>query len=489
MKRKWIFTSIVVVIAIIIYIGIFMYSKRSNVNYGSSTEKSLKRNPSNTNIVIQNEPPDTIYKIYPDPERLLYGGKDSPVKILLFVDFSNEKSIRTIRIFKDIIGDNIDGYALYLYSFPIYQNPLSLPLSALFIRSIKEGALAEFVDFVLSKDELKREDILSFIKDRGIDPQEIFQQYKENSLEKLPALNDMNKGVNFGVKIPPTFFVNGMRIDGFKKEEDIKEILKAQEEKVAEMIKGGVPKSDIYNEIVKDGKEVAYKIKISDRTVNLKEAVKEDVNIYEEDLRFVPYHGNRYAPVTIVLFVDYECPYTKRFFPILKSTIQKYEGDVRLFIKHYPLSSHKRSLDVAKILASALMQRKFWVLFEKIMEHPGTVDEDTIFRLALEGGLDLDSLKSGKDSEKVRLYVENDMEKGRELGIKVLPTLYINGVRYEGVISANSLNRIIESEKKIAEKLLNQGVSYENLYDTIVRMNRLKNFSKKIEKPYIEKIR
>lgn len=484
MKRRWVILSILVIIGLLIYASFFIPNLKTNIK--DEKIETTDRNPTNTNIVIALEPPETVYKIYPETSHLAFGYDESIVKIILFVDFSNKKSIEAIKIFKEIISQKKD-VSLYLYSFPIYQSELSLPLSNLFILSIKNNKMREFLDFI-EKNNINQESITEFAKTNQIEPNIVFQKYSENDLSKLLALNDMNLGINFGVKIPPSYFINGVRIDGLKPKDKISEIVDKSYEEAVNLMNKGVNKDQVYNEIVKKGKEVAYQIKVKDRH---QEKDNSNINnIYEEDLRYVPYKGPRFAPVTIILFVDYECPYSKRFYPILSTIIKKYPNDVRLFVKHYPLSSHQRSYDVARVLASALIQKKFWPLFEKIMEYPEFPDENKIYELASTLNIDIEQLKTMKDSYKVSNYVENDVQKGIELGLKVIPTMYINGVKYEGILSSSQLDRIITAEIKTAKKLLEEGLKYEELYNNLVKRNKLKNLlNKGIKKPYIEQIK
>lgn len=487
MKRSWIIISILIVVGLLFYCGLFILSGKDN----KSVEDKTVRNPKNTNIVVTLEPKDTIFKIFPDEKRLFFGDTNAIIKVILFVDFSNKSSLKMIDTFREIIGLDKD-VSLYLYSFPVYKNELSIPLSTIFILSIQNEKKEEFKKWIEGVEEIKKEDIIEFAGKNQIDKESIFQEYKENELSKLPALSDMNMGVNFGVGVPPTYFINGIRYSQEKGREEVEKLLITEKEKINQLIKNGIKREDVYNEIVKNGKEVAYKINVVDREKTEQDLSNKNTIITEEDLRYVPYKGPRYAPVTMVIFVDYECPFTKRYYPNVKSIIENYPEDVRVFIKHYPLSKHKRSIEVASYLAAALAQKNFWTLFDRIMENPEFVDDNKVMEIASELGIDTSILKEMKSSEKIKRYVENDMIKGDELGLTVLPTTFINGTKYEGVISVARLKKIIEQEKIEAEKLLAGGIKKEELYDNLVKKNRLKNLidiSKSKNKPYIEKIK
>ncbi|MCX7959762.1 MAG: hypothetical protein N3B13_12020, partial [Deltaproteobacteria bacterium] len=121
MKRKWTVTSILVSVAIITYIGFFLLRSDKEVKQNDNASKEVARNPSNTNIVVTVEPPDTVYKIYPQKERLAGGREDAIVKILLFADFSDSKSLDALRILKEMVLTNKE-VSLYIYAFPVYKN-------------------------------------------------------------------------------------------------------------------------------------------------------------------------------------------------------------------------------------------------------------------------------------------------------------------------------------------------------------------------------
>ncbi len=487
MKRRWTIVSSLLIAAIIIYASFYLGNKNNTTVNQRGKEEGI-RTPENSNIVVTLEPPGSIFAIRPDDLRRIAGASDAIVKVILFADFSNSSSIDALRSFLKIQKERDTRVSLYLYNFPVYKNELSLPLSNLFIESVKKNKMNDFVKWITEKDSLSREDLKQFINSIGIKPDSVFSDYKGL---KIPAIDDMNLGINFGVNFAPSYFINGLRIDGNKMYEEIARLVDEQVSKAEQLVASGINKSQIYEEIIKNGKTVAYQIKVTDRN-NQQNSIKDANLIKEETLRFTPYRGERFAPVTLVLFVDYECPYSKRFYPTIKSAIEEYGKDLRVFVKHFPLSSHKKSISIAKILASALYQKKFWVLFDKVMQEPGFTDEDTIYRLASDLGLNIDDLKKYKDSNEIEKYTARDIEESSQFGIKTLPTIYVNGVRYEGVMSKAKLFRIIEIEREFARKLLKEGISMENLYDEIVERNRLKNIAdmgKILKKPYIEKIR
>lgn len=489
MSRRWTLVSFLLVLGLLIYVGLYLRGNfKTEIDRGT-VERGVVT-PTNSSLIVTREASDTIFAIDPDNSRRIAGPIDAPVRAILFLDFSNSSSIDMLRTFIKLSEEMDADLSVYLYSFPRYKNELSLPLSALFIESIKKNSLGEFVRWLVKGYPVSKKDTEEFVKKIGADPGVVFAEVKGESITKILAIEDLDLGVNFGVVLPPSCFINGVRIDGNKGYSEIRKIVDEHRSRSLQLINAGKKREDVYREIIKDGRKTAYQIKVS--TGDDLEKIRKYPNLYEEDLRYVPYKGPYIAPVTIVMFVDYECPYSKRFFPVIKSAIERYSNDLRVFVKHYPLSTHKRSVEVAKTLASALYQKGFWTMFEKVMEYPEFTDEGRLMTIAAEVGLDVERLKTGREAEEIERYTLRDMEDGARLGVKTLPTIYINGVKYEGVMAPARLFNIIEIEREFANKLLKGGIKPERLYDTLVERNQFKNIvdmDRIIKKPYMEKIR
>jgi thiol-disulfide isomerase/thioredoxin len=84
-----------------------------------------------------------------------------------------------------------------------------------------------------------------------------------------------------------------------------------------------------------------------------------------------PVRGAPMAPITIVEFSDFECPYCGAAHPLLKETLREFEGKVRLAFKHYPLPSHPRAVPAALAAEAARMQGKFWEMHDLLFANRG----------------------------------------------------------------------------------------------------------------------
>lgn len=158
--------------------------------------------------------------------------------------------------------------------------------------------------------------------------------------------------------------------------------------------------------------------------------------------------GNPQAPVILVEYGDYECPYCGEAYPIIKE-IQNYFDDKLLFVfRNFPLAEmHPNALAAACVAESAANQHKFWEVHDLIYENQEDISFNQLMKYARTVGTDIKKLESDMNSLKVINKVEGDMESGARSGVNGTPTFFINGKRHNG-------NYEFEELKNALEKLL-----------------------------------
>src|SRR5277367_5246832 len=143
------------------------------------------------------------------------------------------------------------------------------------------------------------------------------------------------------------------------------------------------------------------------------------------------------APIVLLEYGDYECPYCGVAYPIIKA-IQERLGDRLCFaFRNFPLvNSHPHAQHAAEAAEAAGTQGKFWEMHDMLFEHQEALDDDDITQYAATLGLDTPRLirevLSGTHTARVR----EDFRSGARGGVNGTPTLFINGVRYEGAPDA-----------------------------------------------------
>jgi protein-disulfide isomerase len=148
------------------------------------------------------------------------------------------------------------------------------------------------------------------------------------------------------------------------------------------------------------------------------------------NLADAPLKGNPSAPVTVVEFVDYECPHCKKVQPVLRQLLDEYKDEVKVAFKHYPLGNHTNAKLAAEAAVAANMQGKFWAYNDKLWANAENLSPAALEQFAKDVGLDVAKWRADAESEDVRAKVERDKREGQALGIDHTPTIYINGREY-----------------------------------------------------------
>ena len=177
-----------------------------------------------------------------------------------------------------------------------------------------------------------------------------------------------------------------------------------------------------------------------------------DVESYLEPPRFAvaadgPAKGPESAPVTIVEFSDFECPFCKRIYPTLNQIMDDYDGQVRLVFRQFPLLAlHPNAQKAAEASLCADEQGKFWELHDAIFEGSGGLGVASLKSRAADLGLDEDAFGSCLDSGQFANQVASDVAAGRALGVSGTPALFINGRFLSGAQPYDVITRVIDDE-------------------------------------------
>jgi protein-disulfide isomerase len=139
--------------------------------------------------------------------------------------------------------------------------------------------------------------------------------------------------------------------------------------------------------------------------------------------------GNKDAPVTIVEFSDFQCPYCARVQPTLRQVLQAYPNEVKLVYKDFPLSFHQHARNAAKAARAAGEQGKYWEMHDLIFEKYSSLTVEMFKEFAAKLNLDMNRFASDFSSNKYDNLIQQDMNLGRKAGVAGTPTLFMNGKR------------------------------------------------------------
>ena len=152
-----------------------------------------------------------------------------------------------------------------------------------------------------------------------------------------------------------------------------------------------------------------------------------------------PFLGKMNAPVTIVAFIDFKCPFAKEAEPILYQVAKEYSSKVKIIIRNFPLESiHPGSEKLSEVAYCAQQQGMFWQTYNYIFDDQDnfsdTITSEEISALAKNVGLDQAQLNTCLSDSNTVTAVRTDFSDGVYAGVKATPTFFINGEKTEGVI-------------------------------------------------------
>ena len=177
----------------------------------------------------------------------------------------------------------------------------------------------------------------------------------------------------------------------------------------------------------------------------------EDFNkVHKIAVSGAPIKGNPNAPVTIVEFSDFQCPFCARSQGLLEEVVAKYPDKVRLVYKHFPLNFHQQARPAAIASLAAQEQGRFWEYHDVLFENVRSLNAADWEGYAKKAGLDVDRFKQDFEGKKAEYdkRVTADYNDGVKAEVRGTPTLYVNGKKAQKRTVAGMSEMIDEALKK-----------------------------------------
>jgi protein-disulfide isomerase len=160
-----------------------------------------------------------------------------------------------------------------------------------------------------------------------------------------------------------------------------------------------------------------------------------------------PFKGPATAPVTIVKFEDFHCPFCKRVQPALTEILSRYGDKVRLVHRDFPIDRlHPEASKAHEAARCANDQEKFWAYHDVLYANAPKGSPEQLKAYAQEVGLDLAAFEHCLNSGKYQAAVQQDVEGGTRAGVTGTPAFFINGQLISGAQPVDSFVRVIDEE-------------------------------------------
>lgn len=172
-------------------------------------------------------------------------------------------------------------------------------------------------------------------------------------------------------------------------------------------------------------------------------------------LAATPVRGTAGAPVTLVEFADYECPYCQQIQPVIERLETEYKGKLVFAYKDFPLSMHPNAQKAAEASRCAEAQGKYWELHDRLVTHK-QLDVPGLKKLARDLKLDGEAFDKCVDSGEKAAAVTAHAAEAQALGLQGTPTFFMNGRYLSGALSYETLKAMIEEELAGASAVANE---------------------------------
>jgi len=388
--------------------------------------------------------PNTVYKVAVSPKDPMKGAKDAKVTIVIFSDFQCPFCKRAEDTVTQLLAQYPQDVRIVWKNLPLpfHQNAQLAAEAALAAHA--QGKFWEMHDKLFANQQaLDRASIEKYAQELGLDMAKFKADLDSKKYEALVKA-EAAAGNKVGARGTPTFFINGRPLVGAQPIDAFKAKIDEEIKKADELIKKGVPKAKIYEEIQKKAVE-----QVAAAPMPGQEGSGERVKV---DAGNAPSKGPKNAPIQIVEFSDFECPFCGRVVSTLKQIMDAYPGKVRIAFKQYPLPFHKNAQLAAEAALAAHAQGKFWEMHDKLFENQRALDRASIEKYAQELGLNMAKFKADLDSKKYEAQVKADIAYGQTLGRFGTPTFFINGRKVSGALPFENFKQIIDEELKSGTK-------------------------------------
>jgi protein-disulfide isomerase len=262
---------------------------------------------------------------------------------------------------------------------------------------------------------------------------------------------DILAGTKAGASGTPTFFINGKVLTGAQPYETFKARIDDELKVTDAMIAKGTPRARIYAALMKDALAVRPPTKTDQPAQPAKNddddrGPEADTKVYPVKPGDAPSKGPANAPLVLVVFSDFQCPFCKRIEPTLAEVEKHYPGKVRVVWKNYPLPFHNNAGPAAEAAMAADAQGKFWPMHDRLFENNTALDRESLENYAAAIGLDLPRFRADLDAGRFKARIEADKQEGSDLGVVGTPAVFINGRKVAGAYPFETFQKIADAE-------------------------------------------
>lgn len=422
------------------------------------------------------EDPKAVYKV-PVDDSPVRGPADALVTIVESSDFECPFCKRVGPTLKQL-EETFPGKIRFTFKHnPLPFHAKAMPSAVAAEEARAQGGAAKFWamhdKLFESAPSLDRASLEKAAQELGLDMAGFKKALDENRHEAR-IRRDQALVNGLGATGTPSFFINGRKVTGAQPFENFRVVVEEELKKAEALTRSGVAAKDVYAKIIENGATAPVMLPAPAGGAAPAAppppppAVAAKVSFRPDD----PSRGPQAAPVTIVLFSDFQCPFCSRVEPTLAQLIQAYPSDVRIVWKHQPLPFHPNAMPAAIASEAAREQGKFWQMHDLMFQNQQQLSPANYEAWARQIGLDGKKFQAALNSPTVKSRIEEDSRQGNQVGANGTPTSFVNCRQVVGALPYDAFKKIVDEEIARAAQMRKAGVAMDaGFYDRICDEN------------------
>ncbi len=410
--------------------------------------------------------PETVYAVEVG-QAAQAGPATALVTVVVFSDFQCPYCRQAGKLVHDIEDRYGDDVRIVFKHFPMTRIHPSVPLAhEAAAAAAAQGEFWEFHDALFAgKGPFQRTDLDEIAARLGLDMVRFSKEMDEHAWKKLVD-GDLAQGEGLGVQGTPTLFVNGRKVVGANAGR-VEKLIRYELRHARALLDSGVPGDRIYDTILLEGLRPNV---VRPDAVPLPPPVAKtgEPETYRAELGNSTLIGNPEAPVTLVVFIDYQCAFSAQLVGTLRSLVQQHGEDLRIAFKMNPQPRHPGAVLAAEAVLAAGAQGKYLEMHDLLFANREAQSREDLDGYAKAIGLDMAKYEKALDGHEFLPIVQQDQALARSLDATSTPTMFVNGIKLKGNQPAAAIDEAIARGKARAEEILKTGVAAKDVYAKII---------------------
>ncbi|WP_438007894.1 thioredoxin domain-containing protein [Sorangium sp. So ce321] len=395
-----------------------------------------------------------------------WGEPLAPVTVVVWGDFEcpfTSRYMATLEELKQAYGPDRLRVVWKHFPLPFHKNARPAHLAAETV--FRLGGTEAFWRFhqlaFANQRSLAPESFEAWAAEAGVD-RAAFRAAFEQQRHAPKIDQDIEAGRAVRVTGTPASLINGVFVSGAQPIDKFRTVVDEQLRAAEDLRRAGVPRERLYAALSAQNKARAP------APEQPSPPAVEDTTVWKVPVDGSPTRGNLSAPVTLVMFLDLQCPFCRKAAPVVDGLAKKYGEQLRLVFKHNPLPFHPRAEPAAELALEARAQKgdeAFWKAYELLRQ--GGLEDADLAAHARSLGLDVARAQKAIAARRHAARIERDQRLAEDVEATGTPHFFINGRRLLGAQPAEKFEALIDEQLARAAKLVAAGTPPAKVYDAL----------------------